>query len=114
MQSGEEDLRRRLAIAERELDQQRTLVRLQGREMAQIRRELRALGVQVPELRPGGARTPLSPQALRAVQLRRCDDMRRRKPVGAGKGCVSPDGRTRVLDWTPGDTGEPAASSEVA
>lgn len=77
---------------EQRIDQLERQLARQAKEIDQLRRELRGLGIEVPELNPAH-RTKLSPQArlerLRLAAAR----ARASKPVGTGKGSVS-DRRT--------------------
>ena len=59
-------------------------------EIDQLSRELRALGVTVPDLNPARpGRTPLSPEARVAALRKSVAKARASKPGGAGKGAVS-------------------------
>lgn len=66
--------------------QQRVSARLEN-ELQQLRRELKALGVRVPEVNPTG-RTKLSPEARLAAMRAAAAKARASKPVGKGTGAV--------------------------
>lgn len=54
-----------------------------------LTRELRALGVQVPDYEDNPGREPMSPEALRALREDLALQARAAKPVGKGKGKLS-------------------------
>lgn len=70
------------------LDEVERIQRRHAEEIEQLQRELRALGVELPELSPAG-RTPLSPQARLAALRLAAAKARAAKPIGDGKGAVS-------------------------
>lgn len=89
---SEEQLQRLRA----DVEQQRRLNTRRDAELEQLRRELRALGVRVPDLNPTG-RTKLSPQARTAAMRASVAKARAAKPVGKGKRAVSdPDVAARL------------------
>ncbi len=64
--------------------------RRMGEEIDQLQRELRGLGINVPELNPASpGRTPLSDESRLVVLRRVAEDARLAKTVGPGKGSVS-------------------------
>ena len=64
--------------------------RRMGEEIDQLQRELRGLGITVPELNPASpGRTPLSDEARLAALRKVALDARLAKTVGRGKGSVS-------------------------
>ena len=69
-------------------------------EIAQLRRELRALGVNIPELDPTApGKTPLSEEALLASMRRRAARARAKKQLGEGKGAVrDPEVLQRLIE----------------
>lgn len=70
-----------------EHEQLRRLSSRQELELQQVRRELRALGVQLPEITPDG-HAKLSPQARLACARRAAAQARAAKTVGSGKSSV--------------------------
>lgn len=76
------DLDRRLEELERNQ-------RRMAEEIEQLQRELRALGVQIPELDPAApGKTQLSPEARLVVLRQAAKKARAAKPVGEGRGAV--------------------------
>ena len=69
------------------IDEVERIQRRQSEEIEQLQRELKALGIDLPEIAPAG-HTPLSPEA-RLVALRRAAaKARAAKTVGDGRGAV--------------------------
>ncbi len=88
----EKDLERRVAQIERNQD-------LILRELGQFRNELRALGLDVPDLDPARDRPKLSPQARLALLRRAAATARASKEVGEGKGALnSPETAARLRE----------------
>ena len=83
----EDDLHRLVAEQGRAIERLGRIIDHQDQEIAQLRRELRAAGLRVPEVNPAG-RTSLSPEALLTAQRRSMAHCRAAKRVGPGKDCV--------------------------
>jgi sugar phosphate isomerase/epimerase len=94
LQDRVDDLEMKLGKLRRRDDQRERVVEAMERELAQLRAELRALGVTVPRTNPSGS-TPLSPEARRVARRRSAAKARAAKRVGSGKGCVR-DRETKV------------------
>lgn len=91
--SRDRDVDRRVDELERGQDRM-------AEEIGQLRRELRALGVNIPELDPAApGRTPLSEAALLASMRRRAAQARAKKRIGAGSGAVKePETLQRLVE----------------
>lgn len=83
--------------------------RRMAEEIEQLQRELRALGVQIPELDPGASgRTPLSQKTRLAALRRAAAKARASKPIGRGSGCVKDEAtKERLLSGLEGESDVP-------
>lgn len=80
------------------LDEVERIQRRQSEEIEQLQRELKALGVELPDLEPAG-HTPLSPEARIAAMRRAAAKARAAKTVGEGRGAVGdPEIAERLRD----------------
>jgi sugar phosphate isomerase/epimerase len=70
------------------LDQVERTQKILERDLRQLRRELQAHGLRIPEPNPGG-RTKLSPEARQALLRRAAAKARAAKQVGPGVGGVN-------------------------
>lgn len=72
---------------ETRVDEVERTQRRQSEEIEQLQRELKALGVDLPDIEPSG-RTPLSPEARLAAMRRSAAKARAAKAVREGRGAV--------------------------
>lgn len=72
---------------ETRLDEVERIQRRQSEEIEQLQRELKALGVELPDLEPAG-HTPLSPEARLVAWRRAAAQARAAKAVADGRGAV--------------------------
>jgi hypothetical protein len=83
---------------ERKVEELERNQRRMAEEIEQLQRELRALGVQIPELDPAApGKTGLSQEARLAVLKKAAAKARASKPVGEGKGAVKDEETAKRL-----------------